>query len=96
MVPSSIQSLPQASIHNMLAQDDWIIGLHYTFQDDQYLYMVMECPVGFHKPTAVCESQPKPVGYLPTALLKAEKVSCTLCSYLPGGDLMTHLMRKDL
>eukprot|EP00913_Durusdinium_trenchii_P022046 g20717.t1 len=22
--------------------DDWIIGLHYTFQDDQYLYMVMD------------------------------------------------------
>ncbi|CAK9088493.1 unnamed protein product [Durusdinium trenchii] len=40
-----------------VAKDDWIIGLHYTFQDDQYLYMVMD--------------------------------------YLPGGDLMTHLMRKD-
>ncbi|CAE7939896.1 sax-1 [Symbiodinium necroappetens] len=39
------------------AKDDWVIGLHYTFQDDQYLYMVME--------------------------------------YLPGGDLMTYLMRKD-
>ncbi|CAE7375263.1 sax-1 [Symbiodinium sp. CCMP2456] len=39
------------------AKDDWVIGLHYTFQDDQYLYMVMD--------------------------------------YLPGGDLMTHLMRKD-
>eukprot|EP00439_Symbiodinium_sp_Y106_P080136 s200_g18.t3 len=38
-------------------EDDWVIGLHYTFQDDQYLYMVMD--------------------------------------YLPGGDLMTHLMRKD-
>ena len=24
-------------------EDDWVIGLHYTFQDDQYLYMVMEC-----------------------------------------------------
>ena len=23
-------------------QDDWVIRLHYTFQDDQYLYMVME------------------------------------------------------
>ena len=31
--------------------------MHYTFQDDKYLYMVMD--------------------------------------YLPGGDLMTHLMRKD-
>jgi len=39
------------------AKDDWVIGLHYTFQDDTYLYMVMD--------------------------------------YLPGGDLMTHLMRKD-
>ncbi|CAJ1345372.1 unnamed protein product [Effrenium voratum] len=40
-----------------VAKDDWVIGLHYTFQDDTYLYMVMD--------------------------------------YLPGGDLMTHLMRKD-
>lgn len=40
-----------------IAKDDWVIGLHYTFQDDRYLYMVMD--------------------------------------YLPGGDLMTHLMRKD-
>ena len=40
-----------------VAKDDWVIRLHYTFQDDQYLYMVMD--------------------------------------YLPGGDLMTHLMRKD-
>merc|ERR1719145_113604 len=39
------------------ARDDWVIGLHYTFQDDMYLYMVMD--------------------------------------YVPGGDLMTHLMRKD-
>lgn len=39
------------------ARDDWVIGLHYTFQDDKFLYMVMD--------------------------------------YLPGGDLMTHLMRKD-
>mmetsp|Transcript_101296 Transcript_101296/g.285618 ORF Transcript_101296/g.285618 Transcript_101296/m.285618 type:complete len:787 (+) Transcript_101296:102-2462(+) len=39
------------------AKDNWVIGLHYTFQDDAYLYMVMD--------------------------------------YLPGGDLMTHLMRKD-
>lgn len=39
------------------AKEQWVIGLHYTFQDDQYLYMVMD--------------------------------------YLPGGDLMTHLMRKD-
>merc|ERR1719313_1737618 len=39
------------------AKDSWVIGLHYTFQDDSYLYMVMD--------------------------------------YLPGGDLMTHLMRKD-
>ena len=27
-----------------VAKDDWVIGLHYTFQDDQYLYMVMEPP----------------------------------------------------
>lgn len=40
-----------------VAKDDWVIGLHATFQDDSYLYMVMD--------------------------------------YLPGGDLMTHLMRKD-
>lgn len=40
-----------------IAKDNWVIGLHYTFQDDHYLYMVMD--------------------------------------YLPGGDLMTHLMRKD-
>mmetsp|Transcript_149006 Transcript_149006/g.415218 ORF Transcript_149006/g.415218 Transcript_149006/m.415218 type:complete len:484 (+) Transcript_149006:64-1515(+) len=39
------------------AQDDWVIGLHYTFQDDTFLYMVMD--------------------------------------YLPGGDLMTYLQRKD-
>lgn len=39
------------------AKDDWVIGLHYSFQDDNFLYMVMD--------------------------------------YLPGGDLMTHLMRKD-
>mmetsp|Transcript_38666 Transcript_38666/g.110298 ORF Transcript_38666/g.110298 Transcript_38666/m.110298 type:complete len:1371 (+) Transcript_38666:67-4179(+) len=39
------------------AQADWVIGLHYTFQDDTFLYMVMD--------------------------------------YLPGGDLMTHLQRKD-
>ncbi|CAE8740902.1 unnamed protein product, partial [Polarella glacialis] len=24
-----------------LAKDDWVIGLHYTFQDDSFLYMVM-------------------------------------------------------
>eukprot|EP00419_Tripos_fusus_P067394 CAMPEP_0172922238 /NCGR_PEP_ID=MMETSP1075-20121228/207435_1 /TAXON_ID=2916 /ORGANISM="Ceratium fusus, Strain PA161109" /LENGTH=517 /DNA_ID=CAMNT_0013782527 /DNA_START=38 /DNA_END=1591 /DNA_ORIENTATION=+ len=40
-----------------IAKDNWVIGLHYTFQDDVFLYMVMD--------------------------------------YLPGGDLMTHLMRKD-
>jgi serine/threonine protein kinase len=40
-----------------LAQDDWVVGLHYTFQDDKFLYMAMD--------------------------------------YLPGGDLMTHLQRKD-
>jgi len=40
-----------------LAKDNWVIGLHYTFQDDVFLYMVMD--------------------------------------YLPGGDLMTYLMRKD-
>merc|ERR1719245_1771037 len=41
-----------------LAKDNWVIGLHYTFQDDLFLYMVMD--------------------------------------YLPGGDLMTHLQRKDI
>jgi len=40
-----------------IAKNDWVIGLHFTFQDDHFLYMVMD--------------------------------------YLPGGDLMTHLMRKD-
>mmetsp|Transcript_35458 Transcript_35458/g.75591 ORF Transcript_35458/g.75591 Transcript_35458/m.75591 type:complete len:454 (-) Transcript_35458:25-1386(-) len=40
-----------------IAKESWVIGLHYTFQDDDWLYMVMD--------------------------------------YLPGGDLMTHLMRKD-
>lgn len=40
-----------------VAKDDWVVGLHATFQDDSYLYMVMD--------------------------------------YLPGGDLMTQLMRKD-
>eukprot|EP00929_Paragymnodinium_shiwhaense_P024977 TRINITY_DN15218_c0_g1_i1.p1 TRINITY_DN15218_c0_g1~~TRINITY_DN15218_c0_g1_i1.p1 ORF type:complete len:643 (+),score=139.29 TRINITY_DN15218_c0_g1_i1:86-2014(+) len=39
------------------AGEDWVTRLHYTFQDDEYLYMVLD--------------------------------------YLPGGDLMTHLMRKD-
>jgi len=39
------------------ATDHWVIGLHDTFQDDQFLYMVMD--------------------------------------YLPGGDLMTHLIRKE-
>jgi len=38
------------------AEDDWVIRLHYTFQDNAFLYMVMD--------------------------------------YMPGGDLMTHLMRK--
>mmetsp|Transcript_103907 Transcript_103907/g.263911 ORF Transcript_103907/g.263911 Transcript_103907/m.263911 type:complete len:459 (-) Transcript_103907:58-1434(-) len=41
-----------------IAKESWVIGLHYTFQDDDWLYMVMD--------------------------------------YLPGGDLMTHLMRKDV
>mmetsp|Transcript_65216 Transcript_65216/g.172823 ORF Transcript_65216/g.172823 Transcript_65216/m.172823 type:complete len:480 (-) Transcript_65216:244-1683(-) len=40
-----------------IAKDGWVIGLHLSFQDDRFLYMVMD--------------------------------------YLPGGDLMTHLMRKD-
>mmetsp|Transcript_41837 Transcript_41837/g.98058 ORF Transcript_41837/g.98058 Transcript_41837/m.98058 type:complete len:572 (-) Transcript_41837:44-1759(-) len=41
-----------------MAKDGWVIGLHQTFQDDNFLYMVMD--------------------------------------YLPGGDLMMHLMRKDI
>eukprot|EP00443_Scrippsiella_acuminata_P091376 CAMPEP_0115428026 /NCGR_PEP_ID=MMETSP0271-20121206/29759_1 /TAXON_ID=71861 /ORGANISM="Scrippsiella trochoidea, Strain CCMP3099" /LENGTH=594 /DNA_ID=CAMNT_0002853095 /DNA_START=1 /DNA_END=1782 /DNA_ORIENTATION=- len=41
-----------------MAKDSWVIGLHYTFQDDMFLYMVMD--------------------------------------YLPGGDLMFHLMQKDI
>mmetsp|Transcript_100189 Transcript_100189/g.192200 ORF Transcript_100189/g.192200 Transcript_100189/m.192200 type:complete len:674 (-) Transcript_100189:61-2082(-) len=41
-----------------MAKDGWVIKLHYTFQDDNFLYMVMD--------------------------------------YLPGGDLMTHLMAKDI
>eukprot|EP00929_Paragymnodinium_shiwhaense_P051628 TRINITY_DN25950_c0_g1_i2.p1 TRINITY_DN25950_c0_g1~~TRINITY_DN25950_c0_g1_i2.p1 ORF type:complete len:699 (+),score=149.97 TRINITY_DN25950_c0_g1_i2:132-2228(+) len=40
------------------ASDGWVTRLHYTFQDDEFLYMVLD--------------------------------------YLPGGDLMTHLMRKDI
>jgi len=51
-------------IHHVRAEKDalskakgWVSGLHHTFQDDRYLYMVMD--------------------------------------YLPGGDLMTHLIRKD-
>lgn len=40
------------------AKEGWVIQLHYTFQDDNFLYMVMD--------------------------------------YLPGGDLMTHLMLKDI
>lgn len=41
-----------------MAKDGWVIKLHFTFQDDNFLYMVMD--------------------------------------YLPGGDLMTHLMLKDI
>lgn len=41
-----------------IAKDSWVIKLHYTFQDDSFLYMVMD--------------------------------------YLPGGDLMTQLMLKDI
>lgn len=29
-----------------IAKDDWVIGLHYTFQDDLYLYMVMDYLAG--------------------------------------------------
>jgi serine/threonine protein kinase len=36
----------------------WIVGLHHVFQDEKFLYMVMD--------------------------------------FLPGGDLMTHLQRKDI
>ncbi len=40
------------------AQNPWIVDLKCSFQDDRYLYLVME--------------------------------------YLPGGDLMTLLMKKDI
>jgi len=40
------------------ANQPWIVGLICSFQDDQFLYLVME--------------------------------------YLPGGDLMTLLMKKDI
>jgi serine/threonine kinase 38 len=40
------------------AVNPWIVELHYSFQDESYLYLVMD--------------------------------------YLPGGDLMTLLMRKDI
>jgi serine/threonine protein kinase len=45
---------------NILAQSkqSWIVDLKYSFQDDDYLYLVME--------------------------------------YLPGGDLMTLLIKKDV
>jgi len=45
---------------NLLAEvdSDCIVKLYYSFQDDDYLYLVME--------------------------------------YLPGGDMMTLLMRKDI
>ena len=37
--------------------NEWVVKLHYSFQDDEYLYLVME--------------------------------------YVPGGDLMSLLMRRD-
>ena len=40
------------------ARNEWIVDLKYSFQDDKYLYLVMD--------------------------------------FLPGGDLMTLLMRKDI
>ena len=40
------------------AKNPWIVDLKYSFQDDKYLYLVMD--------------------------------------FLPGGDLMTVLMRKDI
>lgn len=40
------------------ADNPWIVGLKYSFQDERYLYLVME--------------------------------------YVPGGDLMTLLMKKDI
>lgn len=41
-----------------LASNPWIVGLKFSFQDEKYLYLVME--------------------------------------YLPGGDLMTLLIKKDI
>lgn len=40
------------------AKNPWIVDLKFSFQDDKYLYLVMD--------------------------------------FLPGGDLMTLLMRKDI
>lgn len=40
------------------AKNEWIVDLKFSFQDDKYLYLVMD--------------------------------------FLPGGDLMTLLMRKDI
>ena len=40
------------------AKNQWIVDLKYSFQDDKYLYLVMD--------------------------------------FLPGGDLMTLLMREDI
>ena len=42
----------------LAASNPWIVALKFSFQDEKYLYLVME--------------------------------------YLPGGDLMTLLMKKDI
>lgn len=42
----------------MKAKNTWIVDLKFSFQDDKYLYLVMD--------------------------------------FLPGGDLMTLLMKKDI
>jgi serine/threonine protein kinase len=42
----------------LTAKNDWIVNLKYSFQDDTYLYLVMD--------------------------------------FLPGGDLMSLLMKKDI
>ena len=31
------------------AQSEWIVGMHYAFQDDQYLYMAMEYMAGMQE-----------------------------------------------
>ena len=39
------------------SNSEWIVELHYAFQDSNYLYMVMEYMPG------TCNDQPLPMGY---------------------------------